>query len=328
MRMGSLESPLPPRERTASGSSEDEVLASTSEIFSAVTSLRPRRREAPVLLSREAVREDSTPDAGEFGRSSSRGGTRDSQKSARRPSVERRSSERARWRTGMSQSFSLGTPRASKQHIQETKGQLTVQEKYEQEALEKLQQDAEDLEWLRVLDSRLLQLQWYVTFLALVGFLLAALVSEITISSSDTTIEVLKALTTCCTLVQVFLMGKQLKLRADYAHTQLLLQERGRGTQAADVPHNAGLTAKNFRQEGALGLALILYNLIHPVPGVSGTVTIEQLGMQPTYKVEALIAGAMVLRIYHILYLFKLKMITKFLSLDSSLIVRNVRFPY
>ena len=33
--------------------------------------------------------------------------------------------------------------------------------------------------------------------------------------------------------------------------------------------------------------------------------------------------GAMMLRVYHIMYLFKLQMITKYLAIDASLIVRN-----
>jgi hypothetical protein len=216
----------------------------------------------------------------------------------------------------------------------ERQSNVSVQEKYEQEAaleaLTKLQEDAQDLEWLRELDKRMLQLQWCVAGLALAGFLLAALVSEI-VSSSDSVggvpvwVNILKALTSCCTLVQVFLMARQLQIKADYADTQSTLQERGRGLKPADMQKETPSASfvRSIRQHGVLPFVLGLYNLIHPVPGLSFSVTIEQLGMRPRYSVEALIAGAMVLRVYHILVLFKLKMITKFLSLDSSLVVRN-----
>ena len=159
----------------------------------------------------------------------------------------------------------------------------------------------------------MLQLQWCLTGLALAGFLLAALVSEI-VSSRDSVggvpewVNILKALTS-----------------ADYADTQSMLQERGRGLKPADMQKETPSPSfvRSVKQQGFLPFVLGLYNLIHPVPGLSFSVTIEQLGMRPRYSVEALIAGAMVLRVYHILVLFKLKMITKFLSLDSSLVVRN-----
>jgi len=52
-------------------------------------------------------------------------------------------------------------------------------------------------------------------------------------------------------------------------------------------------------------VVVLPYNMIHPVPGVSGVIEIEQLGMEPRYHVEALIAGAMLLRVYHIFYLYQ-----------------------
>ena len=44
-------------------------------------------------------------------------------------------------------------------------------------------------------------------------------------------------------------------------------------------------------QHWFLVAVLIPYNLIHPVPGMSFSMTIEQLGQRPSYRVESLVAG-------------------------------------
>ena len=72
-----------------------------------------------------------------------------------------------------------------------------------------------------------------------------------------------------------------------------------------------------------LVFVLLPLNLIHPAPGLSFPIIIEQLGIRPKYRVESLIVGAMLPRVYHVFVLYKLKLLTSVLSLDSSLIVRN-----
>ena len=49
------------------------------------------------------------------------------------------------------------------------------------------------------------------------------------------------------------------------------------------------------------------------------------MGQKTSYRVEALIAGAMLLRVYHVYNLYQLKLLTSYLSLDSSLIVEEWR---
>ena len=172
---------------------------------------------------------------------------------------------------------------------------MSLLERYEQEALAKLQEDAEDLEWLRILDKRMLQQQWYITGLALAGFLLAVAVSEMCGGGGGCEwANPVKAMITASTLVQVGLMLRQMKVKSEYADTKALLVERGRGvkTDLRDWQHPPrDHLCKTLRQHWVLVLVVLPYNLIHPVPGLSGTVTIEQLGMRPVYAIESLIAG-------------------------------------
>jgi hypothetical protein len=200
---------------------------------------------------------------------------------------------------------------------------LELQERYAQEARATLAADAEDLEWLRVLDQKLLSYQWYISGLAVGGFCIAVAVSEMCGGDGcPSWANAVKAVISVCTLTQVVLMLRQMFISTEYSDTQALLLERRRGIKN-DLQHPHRPFLKTFEQHWFLLLVSIPLNLIHPIPGLSGTVVIEQLGKQPRYQIEALIAGAMVLRIYHIFYLFRLQMITKYLALDSSLLVRN-----
>ena len=83
-----------------------------------------------------------------------------------------------------------------------------------------------------------------------------------------------------------------MELRTEYADTQLALVERGRGIKTADAPLSKyQRLVKTFRQHWFLVLVLLPYNAIHPVPGLSFSINIEQMGQKTSYRVEALIAG-------------------------------------
>ena len=113
-------------------------------------------------------------------------------------------------------------------------------------------------------------------------------------------------LTHCGTPWQVYLMLRQMTLKMEHAETQRALLERGRGIRDDDSRATPCQRLLEAAQQHWLLLAVLVpYNLIHPLPGVTGLVEIEQLGMEPKYRVEALIAGAMLLRVYHIFYLYQ-----------------------
>jgi hypothetical protein len=101
-------------------------------------------------------------------------------------------------------------------------------------------------------------------------------------------------------------MLRQMTLKMEHAETQRALLERGRGIRDDDSRATPCQRLLEAAQQHWLLLAVLVpYNLIHPLPGVTGLVEIEQLGMEPKYRVEALIAGAMLLRVYHIFYLYQ-----------------------
>ena len=81
-------------------------------------------------------------------------------------------------------------------------------------------------------------------------------------------------------------------LRTEYADTQLALVGRSRGMKTTDVPVTKyERLVKAVRQHWLLLFVLLPYNAIHPLPGVSFSMTIEQMSQRTTYEVEALVAG-------------------------------------
>ena len=174
----------------------------------------------------------------------------------------------------------------------------------------------------------------YVTIYAVGGLFLAVLASEIcsrpgvhdNCAKSNMVVLGIKAVCSILTAAQVIVMLRQMELRTEYFDTQKTLIERGRGmkvhSKAVEMTLGRRIT-KSLKQHWFLIFVLLPFNIIHPVPGVSFTVVIPQLGIHPKYRVESLVAGLMLPRVYHVFVFYKLKLLTSLLSLDSSLIVRN-----
>ena len=209
---------------------------------------------------------------------------------------------------------------------------VNVQGKRNEDDARKIQEDAEDLEWLRELDCRMCTQQWTITCLAIAGLLIAAMINEVCLKgdvgeSCDDTYKVvfaLKGLTALLTAAQIYMMLRQIELKSEYADTQATLQERGRGLSTrARVLTAQERMVKTLRQHWFFFMVLLPLNLITPFPGLSFRLTIEQLGLNTRYRSESLVVGAMLPRIYHVMLLYKLKLLTSYLALDSSLIVRN-----
>jgi len=165
------------------------------------------------------------------------------------------------------------------------------------------------------------------------GLLCSALVSEIcsrpgvsdSCSSDNKFVIVVKIASTLFTGFHCYLILRQMELKTEYADTQTALAERGRGMKMIATPAwtLGARLRKTMTQHWFLVFVLLPLNLIHPAPGLSFPIIIEQLGIRPKYRVESLIVGAMLPRVYHVFVLYKLKLLTSVLSLDSSLIVRN-----
>ena len=119
-------------------------------------------------------------------------------------------------------------------------------------------------------------------------------------------------------------MLRQMELKTEYRDTEKGLAERALGmrAQAARVTL-ASRILKTIKQHWFFIFLLLPFNMIHPVPGLSRGILIEQLGLSTEYRVESLVVGAMLPRVYHVFVLYKLNLLTSVLSLDSSLIVRN-----
>mmetsp|Transcript_18413 Transcript_18413/g.41954 ORF Transcript_18413/g.41954 Transcript_18413/m.41954 type:complete len:736 (-) Transcript_18413:58-2265(-) len=196
----------------------------------------------------------------------------------------------------------------------------------------KIQQDAEDLEWIREVDSRMYIKQRYVTLLALLGLFVSVIIRETCMrrpmdeKCGGAFISLLKVFTTITTILLLFFMWQQMELALEGEDAQQRLIDRDHRIVA-----DFRLARQTFfqrlmrtvRSNWFTWSILFPLNMIHPVPGFSKTWTIEQLGIQPSYRVESLISAVMLIRIYHIFVLIKLRLLTKYLSLDSSLIIRN-----
>ena len=135
---------------------------------------------------------------------------------------------------------------------------------------------------------------------------------------------IVKAASSLLTAAQLYVMLKQMELKTEYADTQMALLERGRGMKTVILTLTLGQRIKKaLKQHWFLIFVLMPLNIIHPLPGLSFSILIPQLGISPKYRVESLVVGAMLPRVYHVFILYKLKLLTSVLSLDSSLIVRN-----
>jgi hypothetical protein len=126
------------------------------------------------------------------------------------------------------------------------------------------------------------------------------------------------------TVWQCYMMLRQMELKTEYRDTEKGLTERGLGMRERSAPVKlASRILKTIKLHWFFIFLLLPLNMIHPVPGLSMGILIEQLGLQTEYRVESLVVGAMLPRVYHVFLLYKLKLLTSVLSLDSSLIVRN-----
>ena len=145
-------------------------------------------------------------------------------------------------------------------------------------------------------------------------------------------VTLLKALTTVLTGWHVYLMWLQLDTRSELLETRQMLLDRSRGRQLSLTVANATATLSNSKTSRLLRklrgnlvtvCVWIPLNLIHPVPMISRLISTAQLGLRPVYRLEALIAAFMVLRVIHVYVLFKWKLVILYLNLDASLLIRN-----
>ena len=202
----------------------------------------------------------------------------------------------------------------------------------------KIQEDAGDLEWMQELDVRMCDRQWYITILAMLGLLVAAIIRELCIDQDDTefdgnvncgekikAVHGMKAICSALTAIQVYLMLKQMALKTEYNDTQKSLRSRSRGLQLKiyERPSFFQRKLRFLRLHGRLIFFLLPLNMVHPVPGLSFIVDVEQLGYDTGYRVESLILSVMLVRVYHLFSLGKLRLLATILSLESTLIIRN-----
>ncbi len=224
--------------------------------------------------------------------------------------------------------------RCSSDDSRERKHDETLREKDEI----KIQEDAGDLEWMQVLDVRMCDRQWYITVLAMLGLFLAVLIRELCIDQDDTEFEgntncgkkikvvlYMKGICSALTAIQVYLMLKQMELKTEYNDTQKSLRSRSRGLQLKiyERPSFFQRKLRFLRLHGRLIFFLLPLNMVHPVPGLSFIVDVEQLGYDTGYRVESLILSVMLVRVYHLFSLGKLRLLATILSLESTLIIRN-----
>ena len=101
----------------------------------------------------------------------------------------------------------------------------------------------------------------------------------------------MKAFCSALTVIQVYLMLKQIELKTEYNDTQKSLRSRSRGLQL-HIP-----VRPSFFQ--------------------------RKLGYDTGYRVESLIPSVMLARVYHLFSLGKVRLLATILSLESTLIIRN-----
>jgi hypothetical protein len=210
------------------------------------------------------------------------------------------------------------------------------------------------LERTQELDVQMCNRQCHITIVAMLGLIVAVIVRELCIESDSEEfhgnvscgekaphVQFLKASCSILTAFQVYLMLKQIKLKTDHAETQKSLRSRSRGV----LLHNSKSSSPCFAQRmlncnssspvfsqqmlrflelnGHLIFVLLPLNIVHPVPGLSFVVSVEQLGVVTAYRVESLILAVMLLRVYHVFVLYKLRLLATLLSLDATLITQN-----
>jgi hypothetical protein len=182
--------------------------------------------------------------------------------------------------------------------------------------------------------------QWYITILAMLGLFVSVIVRELCIANDADDFEgnvkcgekaphvqFFKASCSALTAFQVYLMLKQMELKTEHADTKESLRRRSRGLLLQNSKSSSdGLAQRMLRflgLNGRLIFVLLPLNIIHPVPGLSFIVSVEQLGVVTSYRVESLILAVMLFRVYHVFVLYKLRLLATLLCLDATLIIRN-----
>jgi hypothetical protein len=173
--------------------------------------------------------------------------------------------------------------------------------------------------------------------LSIMGLFLALVVREIcetdddiTASCSGLLLNIIKSVTSVATLLQCYLMWIQIDTSTELVDTRQALLDRARGRQIKKILNtrhdSQAFVCKMYTKVCLNPVKVFIWipiNLIHPLPGVSFTIATAQLGLRPIYRVESFIAAFMVVRIVHVYLLFKLKLVIRYLNLDSSLVTRN-----
>ena len=172
--------------------------------------------------------------------------------------------------------------------------------------------------------------QLYITVLAMLGLIVAAIIRELCIDQDGTEFDgnancgkkvkavlYLKAFCSALTAIQVYLMLKQMELKTEYNDTQKSLKSRSRGLQLhiSERPSLFQRKLRFLRLHGRLIFFLLPLNMVHPVPGLSFIVDVQQLGYDTGYRVESLILSVMLVRVYHLFSLGKLRLLSTILSL-------------
>ena len=146
--------------------------------------------------------------------------------------------------------------------------------------------------------------QFWIAILAIAGLIGALLIREMCEATvamdelcDDGLVLMLKLATTFGTAAHTCMMVVNLRTRDELRSVQKSLLERARGKpsrQTSQIPTQMQHTLAFLRNHWWVCFVWIPLNLVHPLPGISMVLEMDQMGLRPVYRMEGFIAAVMV----------------------------------